>query len=295
MIDRSTLTPHERNVLTLCETLLDWVPGPQTTTGRIVASSAQPGEVAGSRERCPACAGGGRRKQRGMMVDCERCQKRGWIEVDPQTRREVPAAVEISRENVVAEIMADIELVNRDSSTRGAIREHRRQAQDAEVERLERARAVERGEEGTDDAWTNALAACARQYERGDYAHLEQALQLFRDKKPQAHAWFWRHVVLSGAARTSSQRVVRDLVLECVRWLALRVPHPCRVPAWVEDAHKQALWHGRSKQHEQARGIRNARIRKLAETMSAGEIARAEGLAKRSVERIIAEHRDEAA
>jgi hypothetical protein len=285
----SELTPHERRVLALCASLLDWCPGP---TARSAESRAQPGAKAAERIDCPACNGVGRKRGRGgFFFNCERCRGAGRLLVDGYTRREI---VKDERQLPIdEEIRAHFDDVNADSSTRGAKRVAERDRGWTEAARLQARLEGESEPEYENDLLQRILDSDAKrtaQYEAGDYAAVDQALKLYRHVHPQAYDWFWRFAILSDAAFRSPWRPVEQLLAECVRWLAPRVPEPAKVPAWLEPKPtraKESLWHGRRPAHERQREARDFEIRaRLARGAGAEELADIYGLTARRVRQI---------
>jgi hypothetical protein len=295
------VTRDEQAVVALLRSLYDWVPGPRTSTGAIVAKGALPGEVASAERDCPACDGKGRRRERGMEKACERCHGRGVLSVDAHTLREVAPEPSLEQAGALIDsIRAELShesLAGPDPTTTVQTRLDRKRRQEGTIRRMEAARRVEAGEEATGDLLTAAIEQRDRYYEHGAYAELERCLSVLRRRDHGAYAAILAVHVLDQGLRTVGPRLAARAG-EGVCRMADLMGKPIRVPPWVEEAEKRRAeqerrrsseWYAKTARHEQARGPRNAEIRvRAANGEKPGHIARGLGMSKRRVEQIVA-------
>jgi hypothetical protein len=87
-------------VVALYAALHDYDYEPETATGKLVRRQADPNGRVRSRADCPACAGEGQRRRRGLSVSCGRCRGHGTIAVDAYTRRPLGEQAERQRRYV---------------------------------------------------------------------------------------------------------------------------------------------------------------------------------------------------
>jgi hypothetical protein len=282
------LTQHEQDTVDLLSTLDNWIGSPSYERPdrnglRVYAGEEWPD--------CPACAGEGKRRIRGMRQRCDRCEGRGLIHVDPYTGREL-ASSDTSL-TLVEEVRADIARVNRDSWEGGGRRFEENKLRDQAIERLEQEARVRAGLEAVDDAWTRALERHDRQWAQGDYALVEAGLRRL-DLGDQS-ALLAVYVLDVGLRVIDS--ALRARAGAAVRLLASELPEPLRVPGWArskrgpefDEAERQLLWRNRSWVARRRKAERDARILELhAEGLPPGKIGHRVGLSRQRVQQIVA-------
>lgn len=263
------LDPHERDVLALATSLLDWAPAPKTWTGSLVRASAEPGEIAAKPVRCPACEGSGRRRVRGVMQACDRCHGCGRLLVDPQTLKEPITSAEAPR------------------PLTGTEREQWRHHVDSQLRGFEMGERVISDDEAEEDMLLRAVRKRDEQYLAGDYELLERALAALRVVRPGLHAWFWRYVVLGESAEQSSR--APSLCVVVVRLLASTMPAKLRVPGWAFEATARPAGKGRhANRFQQQRFHQEVVECYFANGQSSLRVARLLGLSDRRVRQIVA-------
>lgn len=289
------MTRDERATEQLLGSWYDWVPGPRTSTGLIVARGALPGEVASAERHCPVCGGDGRRRVRGIDQSCVRCGGGGAITVDAYTGRELAAKADLS---LVASIEAELALEREDAApetgTAGQARAARKAQQDATLLRLKE-RALD---EGPGDVLTSAWDARIRQYEAGDYAPLEALMALWRQRAKQGHDALLVVFVLESiepGLRKIGPRLRARAEVELHHFapsLRAELGRPIRIPPWIrarEERERESLHRGRTYRHVQARRQRNGVIVAMAnDGRSAEQIAERTGLSARRVRQVVA-------
>jgi hypothetical protein len=257
----------------LASSLYDWARHVKTSTGMIVARGAKPGEVPSRFQPCPRCEGEGFKRVRGIAMPCDRCAASGRIKVDAYTGRERVAGDE--------SLAAHYEHLNRDPGTKGDLRAEERERNDQELARMVAA------QEGEDDAFTGAISAKERQFERGSYAELERVLAAMREREWRRYRDFHRFLVYGLEIRSPrlEARVERLVFL-----VALRMTKPI-LPAHVPGVKETTR---RRHPEQTSKGERNTEIRRLYdEGWKQARLAREFGLSQSAVSKIVA--REEAA
>jgi hypothetical protein len=147
------MNERELQVVELLRRRLDWVPGPRSWTGSVVAQGGSRGEQATEWFPCPRCSGN-------RPESCEMCKGAGRVKGDPYTVDAGKSAVAVGRERVTGE--AESVRLRRDRDGR-------------ELRRLELAALHREGlvAPGEREAWELAKQAL---YRSGSFAELDKAL-----------------------------------------------------------------------------------------------------------------------
>lgn len=289
----------------LLRSMADWEPSPKVATPR----GAQPGEAGVLHEPCDVCDGSGRLKSSAL---CRRCKGRGYLTVDPQTRREAPEAKDPDDFSTSPRELALAVRYRRVRCDRCGGKPHPERGcpgcagsgrvdvldtrqTDASLRRLERDwPQLRTGENGEEPGWwlSAALDRKLAQWTTGSYPELAQLLQRLELERPDVVTTLERWVIRPALDPTLADPspATRALINEFVEWLAERMPWPIRVPTrpqrdWLEAKHD--LW--RSRGNDRARLQRDQEIATL---VAAGEtvvtVAQAFALSPKRVRQIVA-------
>ena len=280
---------REQAVITLLRMRFDWIPGPRTWTGSLVARAAQRGEVRETWVECPRCGGRkrmgkdkgarlcdrclgcprclGTNRYRGQQCEHEPAQPLGRIRVDPYTYGQKSKQA-LERERVTGE-----------SETAKL----RRRRVDRELWRLELAEMHRQSSysDSETEPWERAKAAL---YASGSFAELDRALLLLERRSPEERTVLEVVYGYDGPLRRIGKEHQEQADRAVVAVAAL-MPGRIRVPIREGTVAGTGRWANGHAQQKRNREIWRLYIQ---DGLNRAQIARKLGIARETVRDVLA-------